>query len=86
MRKTLGLVFAFIFLSSILSASESRLHPLASPEQASAGADDNSVYLVYYWRAKPGKYSAYSNYSRELMAPAAGLRDLLRQEIWRNFP
>jgi hypothetical protein len=157
MKRTFGLVISLILLSSVLSASETRLHPLASPEEVSAEDDDNSVYLVYYWRAKPGKFSEYSEYirnvaepideearkagvfeechtytqaiatgapgadwthirifrlknfaswddfsagldeatrkvfpdevkRRELMAPAAGLRDLLRQEIWRGFP
>jgi len=116
-----------------------------------------AVYLVYYWRAKPGKMKAYSDYitrvaepideearkagvfewvrtytqgirtgapgsdwthmrifrlqsfaswdtfsagldaatkrvfpdedkRRELMAPGPNLRDLVRQEIWRDFP
>lgn len=119
-------------------------------------SQDKPVYLVYYWRARPGMFQAYSDYIRNvaepideegrkagvfvevhtytqqivtgapgadwthvrifklrsfaswdqfsagldeaakrafpdeeerkrLQAPAAGMRDLLRQEIWRDF-
>jgi hypothetical protein len=156
-KKIVGLILAFVLSLVVLSTSEAGMHPGAAALQASAEQNDNSVYLVYYWRAKPGKFSEYSDYilkvaepideearkagvfeevhtytqaiatgapgadwthvrifrlknfaswddfsagldeatrkvfpddakRRELMAPAAGLRDLLRQEIWRNFP
>ena len=32
-------------------------------------AQDNSVYLVYYWRARPGKAAAYSEYIRKVAEP-----------------
>ena len=158
MKKILGPIFAFVLSLVVLSPSEAGMHSVASSlEETSAEQSDDSVYLVYYWRAKPGKFSEYSAYiqkvaepideearkagvfeevhtytqaiatgapgadwthvrifrlknfaswddfsagldeatrkvfpdeqkRRELMAPAAGLRDLLRQEIWRNFP
>jgi hypothetical protein len=121
-----------------------------------ASAEDKPVYLVYYWRARPGQFAAYSDYihkvaepideegrkagifeevhtytqqivtgapggdwthirifklknfaswdafsagldeaakrafpdeaeRKRLQAPAAEMRDLLRQEIWRDF-
>jgi hypothetical protein len=121
-----------------------------------AAADEGTVYLVYYWRARPGMFAAYSDYihkvaepideegrkagvfeevhtytqqivtgapgadwthvrvfklknfaswdafaaglddaakrafpdeeqRKRLQAPAAEMRDLLRQEIWRDF-
>jgi hypothetical protein len=43
---------------------------LALPSVASAQApDDDSVYLVYYWRAKPGQFAAYSDYIRTVAEP-----------------
>lgn len=137
-------------LLSLLACSS--LVPLAAP----LAAEDTSVYLVYYWRARPGKAALYSEYIRKvaeaideegrkagvfeevhtytpqivtgapgsdwthvrifklksfaswdqfaagldeaakrafpdeeerkrLQAPAAELRDLVRQEIWRGF-
>jgi hypothetical protein len=32
-------------------------------------AEDNPVYLVYYWRARPGKAAAYSEYIRKVAEP-----------------
>ena len=32
-------------------------------------AEDNPVYLVYYWRARPGKAPAYSEYIRKVAEP-----------------
>ena len=32
-------------------------------------AEDNPVYLVYYWRARPGKAAAYSEYIRRVAEP-----------------
>jgi hypothetical protein len=32
-------------------------------------AEDNPVYLVYYWRARPGKATAYSEYIRKVAEP-----------------
>jgi hypothetical protein len=40
---------------------------------------DSSIYVVYYWRARPGRSAG------EDATPVAELRDLVRQEIWRNF-
>lgn len=133
----------------LLSSFFPTLAPLAT-------AEDKPVYLVYYWRARPGKFAAYSDYihkvaepideegrkagvfeevhtytqqivtgasgadwthvrifklksfaswdafgagldeaakrafpdeegRKRLQAPAAEMRDLLRQEIWRDF-
>jgi hypothetical protein len=44
---------------------------LAWPLQpiAQAQDDDNAVYLVYYWRARPGKFEAYSDYIRTVAEP-----------------
>ncbi len=47
-------------------------------------ADDQAVYLVYYWRAKPGKVAAYSDYIRRVAEPIdeaarkAGVFEVLR--------
>jgi hypothetical protein len=138
-------IFVLLLLTGFLPA----LAPAAT-------AEDKPVYLVYYWRARPGKFAAYSDYihnvaelideegrkagvfeevhtftqqivtgapgadwthvrifklksfaswdafaagldeaakrafpdeeeRKRLQAPAAEMRDLLRQEIWRNF-
>ena len=32
-------------------------------------AEDNPVYLVYYWRARPGKSAAYSEYIKKVAEP-----------------
>ncbi len=32
-------------------------------------AEDNPVYLVYYWRARPGKAAQYSEYIRNVAEP-----------------
>jgi hypothetical protein len=152
------------FLLSLIVAAIALV--LDVPEAADAGEhaatqekndDGRAVYLVYYWRAKPGKMADYSDYitrvaepidedarkagvfewvrtytqaiqtgapgsdwthmrvfrltsfaswddfsagldaattrvfpdadkRRELMAPGPGLRDLVRQEIWRDLP
>ncbi len=32
-------------------------------------ADDQTVYLVYYWSAKPGKAAAYADYIRKVAEP-----------------
>lgn len=152
-----------VFLFSVFAATAL---VFGVPEAATAGErvasqenndDGRGVYLVYYWRAKPGKFAEYSDYitrvaepideegrkagvfewvrtytqaiqtgapgadwthmrifrlknfaswdefsagldaaavrafpdetkRRELMAPGPGLRDLARQEIWRDFP
>jgi hypothetical protein len=34
-----------------------------------APAEENPVYLVYYWRARPGKMGAYSEYIRKVAEP-----------------
>jgi hypothetical protein len=35
----------------------------------SLAAQDEAVYLVYYWRARPGKAAAYSEYIRNVAEP-----------------
>jgi hypothetical protein len=32
-------------------------------------AEENPVYLVYYWRARPGKFAAYSEYIKKVAEP-----------------
>jgi hypothetical protein len=32
-------------------------------------AEENPVYLVYYWRARPGKAAAYSEYIKNVAEP-----------------
>ncbi len=32
-------------------------------------AEDNPVYLVYYWRARPGRAAQYSEYIRKVAEP-----------------
>jgi hypothetical protein len=39
------------------------------PTAARAQDDDNPVYLVYYWRARPGKFETYSDYIRTVAEP-----------------
>jgi hypothetical protein len=43
----------------------SALLPLAAP----LVAQDSPVYLVYYWRARPGKTAQYSEYIRKVAEP-----------------
>lgn len=40
-----------------------------STELPLARAQEGSVYLVYYWRARPGKFAAYSDYIRTVAEP-----------------
>jgi hypothetical protein len=45
---------------------------IASSLLASAApllAQDNPVYLVYYWRARPGKSAAYAEYIKKVAEP-----------------
>jgi len=50
-------------LLSLLTGSS--LLPLAAP----LVAEDSPVYLVYYWRARPGKAALYSEYIRKVAEP-----------------
>ncbi|HLE68467.1 MAG TPA: hypothetical protein VJH87_02200 [Vicinamibacteria bacterium] len=50
-------------LLSLLTGSS--LFPLAAP----LVAEDSPVYLVYYWRAPPGKAALYSEYIRKVAEP-----------------
>lgn len=154
--KTTALLLMILVTSALLSVT-----PASGSEErvtTQANSDDGrAVYLVYYWRAKPGKFAEYSDYikrvaepideegrkagvfewvrtytqaiqtgapgsdwthmrifrlenfaswddfsagldaatlrvfpdeakRRELMGPGPGLRDLVRQEIWRDLP
>jgi hypothetical protein len=36
---------------------------------ATVAAEDSSIYVVYYWRARPGKGADYANYIRTIAAP-----------------
>ncbi len=156
MRRT---AFLFLIFAASAMVSYSSVAATATGGEAFQEIDDagRAVYLVYYWRAKPGKMTAYSDYitrvaepideeahkagvfewvrtytqairtgapgsdwthmrifrlesfaswdafsagldaatkrvypdeaeRRELMAPGPGLRDLVCQEIWRDFP
>lgn len=49
----------------LLSLACATLFPLAP----SLAAQDEAVYLVYYWRARPGKAAAYSEYIRNVAEP-----------------
>lgn len=153
------LAFLFASFAVNVTAASSSDAATATGSEVVQEADDagRAVYLIYYWRAKPGKFAAYSDYitrvaepideegrkagvfewvktytqairtgapgsdwthirifrlenfaswdafsagldaaalrafpdeaeRRELMSPGPGLRDLLRQEIWRDFP
>ena len=154
-RLVLGGVVSSIILSAGALAAGDR--GAASPSNAAAAqAGGSPVFIVYYWKARPGKAAAYSDYIRsvaepideegrkagvfeevhtytpsivtgapgadwthmrvfklknvaawetfgqgldeaakrvypdeakrkEIMSPAAELRDLVRQEIWREF-
>jgi hypothetical protein len=48
----------FLLVSTLLPSAAA---PLA--------AQENPVYLVYYWRARPGKAAAYSEYIRKVAEP-----------------
>lgn len=50
-------------LAVVLAASS--LGPFSAP----ADAEESPVYLVYYWRARPGKMAAYSEYIRKVAEP-----------------
>lgn len=49
----------------LLSLACATLLPIAS----TLAAQDEAVYLVYYWRARPGKAAAYSDYIRNVAEP-----------------
>jgi hypothetical protein len=49
----------------LLSLACATLLPFAS----ALAAQDEAVYLVYYWRARPGKSAAYSDYIRNVAEP-----------------
>jgi hypothetical protein len=36
---------------------------------ATVAAEDSSIYVVYYWRARPGKGAEYAEYIRTVAAP-----------------
>ena len=156
MRRTGFLLLSFAAFALVLGVQVAS----AAGERATTQEDNDdgrAVYLVYYWRAKPGKFAEYSDYitrvaepideegrkagvfewvrtytqviqtgapgsdwthmrifrlknfaswddfsagldaamvrvfpdeakRRELMAPGPTLRDLVRQEIWRDLP
>lgn len=42
--------------------------PHRSPA-VTVAAEDSSIYVVYYWRARPGKAAAYAEYIRTVAAP-----------------
>jgi hypothetical protein len=42
--------------------------PSASAQQTPQ-MQDNSIYVVYYWRARPGKAADYANYIRTIAEP-----------------
>ena len=42
---------------------------LLPPAAAPLFAQESPVYLVYYWRARPGKAAAYSEYIRKVAEP-----------------
>jgi hypothetical protein len=60
---------------TLFAAALSLAMPLAAPATARAQAQEPratsaaSVYLVYYWRARPGKAAEYAAYIRNVAEP-----------------
>ena len=158
MRSAAVLFWVFTVTAVIVIAPEVDAEErIEAREQNERNEDAQAIYLIYYWRAKPGKFAEYSDYiqrvaepideegrkagvfewvrtytqviqtgapgsdwthmrifrlrnfaswdefsagldaaalrafpdedkRRELMSPGPGLRDLVRQEIWRDMP
>jgi hypothetical protein len=51
----------------VISSVEVRLKADATESGSQAG--DASVYVAYYWRAKPGQIDAYNDYIRTVAVP-----------------
>jgi hypothetical protein len=60
---SLGLALACLFAADA-RAQAPAVRPAAAPAPA-----DESVYLVYFWRARPGKQAEYARYIREVAEP-----------------
>lgn len=66
MRHFVLATIALLTLSAVYSAPPlaAQATPQAAPQTAST-----AVYLVYYWRARPGKAAEYSEYIRTIAEP-----------------
>lgn len=52
-----------------IGASPRPLHPPLERTQRDAAVTSEPVYIVYYWRARPGKATAYAQYIQQVAEP-----------------
>jgi hypothetical protein len=67
--RTTVLVMATSVLLSITSSSAARPVRHDQTMKTAAQAAERPVYLVFYWRARPGKAAEYSEYIRTVAEP-----------------
>ncbi len=63
-----SLFYSALITLSLLFPGDASSVPRTADDQT-AGSAAQPIYVVYYWRARPGKLAAYSEYIRNVAEP-----------------